>query len=111
MPPAVVVDDDDDGALAAPCAPEQPAASWRTTRSPSSANVGPVHLAMPKAVDTRPSIPLAPRLARTRTPSRGAMNASTSRMGMLEPGEQHAALGIAAARSRATRPSNGVPRG
>ena len=58
--------------------------SWRKARSPTSATVGPVDAsATPSAVDTTPSIPLAPRLAITRGGRRrGAANASRSRTGI-----------------------------
>ena len=83
-------------------------ASYRNDRSPRSANVGPVpDAATPIAVDSRPSMPLAPRLPSTRSPSRGAMNASRSRTGIELPTTSVPPSGIAAARSRATRISEG----
>ena len=57
--------------------------SCRKARSPTSATVGWPANATPTAVDTTPSIPLAPRLARTR-PSVVPPNHSTSRTGMEE---------------------------
>ena len=59
------------------------------------------------AVDSRPSMPLAPRLPSTRSASRGAMNASRSRTGIELPTKSVPPSGIAAARSRATRISEG----
>ena len=72
------------GAAASPPARTRADTSWRKARSPTRATVGPADArATPRAVDTTPSIPLAPRLARTRGGSaRGRPNASTSRTGM-----------------------------
>ena len=53
-------------------APSRPLLSCRKQRSPSSATVGAVRRrrAMPSTVDTKPSMPLTPRLAWNVTPSR-----------------------------------------
>ena len=64
----------------------RPPRSWKSARSPSTAQVrAPLAVAMPEAVETSPSIPLAPRLEKKRT-RRGpeGRKASRSRTGMLE---------------------------
>ncbi len=82
--------------------------SYRSERSPISANVEPVFaVATPSAVEIRPSIPLAPRLASTWTPSRGAMATSRSRIGIEFPTNSVPPSGTAATRSRAKRSSAG----
>ena len=60
--------------------------------------------AAPIAAEAVPSIPLAPRLARTRI-RRGTMWWSRSRMGRLEAAQSKAPSGSAATRSRASRGS------
>ena len=52
--------------------------------------------ATPSTVDTNPSIPFTPRLAKTRIPSRGAAKLSTSRTGMLDATTNDAPSGTAA---------------
>ena len=53
----------------------RPLLSWRNATSPVSRTVGAPLSATPTAVEVTPSIPLAPRLEKIRTPSRGAANA------------------------------------
>ena len=66
-----------------PASPSKPFVSCRNAMSPISSAVGrPEPRATPTAVDTTPSMPLAPRLAITRTPVRGRAYHSTSRTGM-----------------------------
>ena len=62
--------------------------------------------AAPHAEETRPSMPLAPRLASTVTPARGAICWSRSRDGEAEAAQQQRPVrAAAAARSRASRGS------
>ena len=83
-------------------------ASYRNERSPINATVGPVPaVATPSAVETRPSMPLAPRFASTWSPSRGAIATSRSRIGVEFPTNSVPPSGTAAARSRARRSSVG----
>ena len=72
-----------------------------------SSTVGrPDDAATPSAEDTMPSMPLAPRLASTRSAmALPGANASTSRMGMLLDTKRFAPDGSAATTSRATRGS------
>ena len=56
---------------------------------------------MPNTVDTKPSMPLAPRFASTRRPSRGAMHHSSARTGRLDATTSAAPSGSACATSRA----------
>ena len=68
MPAAVVVDHDERGVeRRGRRAPSRPLLSCRKQRSPSSATVGPVgdRRRRRATVDTKPSMPLTPRLART----------------------------------------------
>ena len=65
-------------------------------------------VAMPQRVETKPSMPLAPRFASTRRSSRGAMHHSSARTGRLDATTSVAPSGSAAARSRAMTPSNGA---
>ena len=52
--------------------PSKPFVSWSKHRSPHSATTGPSCApATPTAVDTKPSMPFAPRFASTRRPARG----------------------------------------
>ena len=88
----------------------RPGRSCRNARSPRSATAGPPPAAWcasaaPIAEDTSPSMPLAPRLASTRIPARGAMCRSRSRTGRLDAAHSSAPAGSAAARSRASRGS------
>src|SRR5438874_1665154 len=85
----------------------KPDASCSRDRSPASATVGTPLLAIPSTVDTKPSMPLAPRFAMTRTPSRGAIARSRSRTGVLEATTNVVPAGRAAATSRAMRSSSG----
>ena len=66
--------------------------------------------ATPSAVETTPSMPLAPRLPRIATwrPAAGQKKVSQSRTGMLLPTTSVAPSGRIAASSRKTRPSNGA---
>jgi hypothetical protein len=57
------------------------------------------------AHDTSPSIPLAPRLARTDSPPRAAICWSRSRTGRLDAAHSRAPSGSRAATSRASRGS------
>ena len=71
-----------------------------TARSPSRAPAGPPPAAWcasaaPIAEDTSPSMPLAPRLASTRRPARGAMCRSRSRTGRLDATHSSAPAGSA----------------
>ena len=81
--PAPVVDDHD-GEIDRRDRPGRASAllSWSKAMSPTRTVVGAPVRATPTAVETTPSMPLAPRLARTRTPSRARENHSTSRIGM-----------------------------
>ncbi len=90
-------------------APRRPPASWRKVRSPHRATTGSAEraAATPSTVDTKPSMPLTPRLHRKRSPERGRAKDSTSRTGMLDPTTSVAPVGSPATRSRATRPSKG----
>ena len=63
---------------------------------------------MPTALETKPSMPLAPRLPSTLSPGRAAMNELRSRMGMLEAATSTSPSGTKAARSRAVRGSLGA---
>ncbi len=77
--------------------------SCRKATSPISEAVGaPVASATPTADDVTPSIPLAPRLASTRTPLRGSPNHSRSRTGMDDDVNRLAPSGNAASTDRAT---------
>ncbi len=92
-------------------APSSPLASWRNATSPMRSTVGVAEpSATPTAVETTPSMPLAPRLARTRTPSRGAPYHSTSRTGIDDDTTRLAPSGSAARTSRATPGSVGSAR-
>ena len=73
--------------VAGPAAPSSPFVSCRKHRSPQRPTIGAGALACatPTTVDTNPSMPLAPRFASTRSPSRGAMHHSSARTGRLEP--------------------------
>ena len=94
-------------------APSSPLVSCRKATSPTSSAVGgdgsaaAAARATPTAVDVTPSMPLAPRLARTRTSSRGAPYHSTSRTGIDDDVTTVAPGGTAASRSRATPGSVG----
>ena len=85
-PPAGVVGHDDGEGGGEAGRGTRAETSWRKARSPTRATVGPPEArATPRAVDTTPSIPFAPRLATTRGPSApGAAKASTSRTGIEE---------------------------
>ena len=63
--------------------------------------------ATPTAVDTTPSMPLAPRLATWRSPSRGAAYHSTSRTGIDDELTSVAPSGRASTSARATPGSVG----
>ena len=97
--------------VAGPDAPSRPFTSCRKHRSPHSPTVvaGAVACATPTTVDTKPSMPLAPRLAMKRTPLRGTMHHSSARTGRLDATTSVAPSGNAAVTSRATRPSNAAP--
>ena len=86
-------------------APSRPFVSCRKQRSPHSPTVGAGALACatPTTVDTKPSMPFAPRFASTRSPARGAMHHSSARTGRLDATTSVAPSGSAAATSRATR--------
>ena len=91
-----------------------PGASCRNARSPRRAAAGPPPAAWcasaaPVADEISPSMPLAPRLASTRRPSRTARCRSRSRMGRLDAAHSSAPSGRAAPRSRASRGSVSSP--
>ena len=65
--------------------------------------------AAPAAVEKVPSIPLAPRLAITRTSARGGSARSTSRTDSEFPHHSNASGGSAATSSRATSGSDSSP--
>src|SRR5436309_1877730 len=67
-----------------------------------------VPAARPRAVDTTPSMPLAPRFATTRTPSRGGAYHSRSRTGIDDETMSTASLGSRSSRARATPGSVGA---
>ncbi len=85
-----------------------PGASCSSVRSPISANATDPGCcracasAAPAAVDEVPSMPLAPRLAITRTSSRGGSSRSASRTDSELPHHSSASSGSAATSSRAT---------
>ena len=81
--------------------------SWISATSPISSATGPsAAAANPKAVETVPSIPLAPRLASTRGGrSRAGKNVSTSRTGIDDATTIVASAGSAVPSSAATRGS------
>src|SRR6476620_5125672 len=83
---AVFFDDDDATGVSTSRSGARPPMSWSRPRSPVTIVVGrPLAWAAPMPEETRPSMPLAPRLQRKRTSaSLAARNASWSRIGMLE---------------------------
>ena len=87
-------------------AASRPPMSWARATSPMSRTVGRPAAATPKAVETVPSMPLAPRLESTRGGrSRAGKNVSTSRTGIEEATTRVASAGRRTPSSAATRGS------
>ena len=107
---AVVVDDDERAVDVAPAGRDQAARvveEREITEQRERAPAG-VPAARPRAVDTTPSMPLAPRFATTRTPSRGDAYHSRSRTGIDDETMSVASLGSRSSRARATPGSVGA---
>ena len=104
---AVVVEDDDRELEAEPRGGDEPAEVVDRARRRRSGAPRPVRSpATPKAVETVPSMPLAPRLASTRGGrSRAGKNVSTSRTGIEEATTTRRSGGQRAPSSAATRGS------
>ena len=83
--------------------------SWRNATSPVSSTVGVQVSATPTAVEVTPSMPLAPRLATTRTSSRAGANHSRSRTGMDDDTTSTPSAGTAARASSAVVGSVATP--
>ena len=92
-------------------AASSPPMSWASATSPISSTVGPgPAAATPNAVETVPSIPLAPRLESTRGgASRAGKKVSTSRTGIEEATTSVASPGSRTPSSAATRGSERSP--